>query len=370
MKKKLLLISAIAPFPQTSGGAVRIYQTIKHLREKYEIYFLSFGETPTEQVERDFLDQHCRKWQFFSLSRRKLFSPLPYYFSCWKNQALEEVMSNWLQTEKFTQTRIEFTQIAYLVAFVPSTIKKVFVAHDISTVAFARRMQQQKNLLKKIWAFFNWQEIKVFEKKWLAQFDEIVAVSKNDQQELNKFGLTALIRVEANGLEQINFLTKEKPQKKFVLGYIGSWEHPPNQVAIEYVRQKILPQLEKQGIDYEFVLAGKNQLQHANFKIANLGIIKNPIDFYQRVEILIAPIMAGSGTRIKILESLSFGVPVVTTAIGAEGITIGSPYLQIVTDSNWLKAIQKAREIDEKVERPKLAKQLQKYLWSESFRES
>jgi len=65
-------------------------------------------------------------------------------------------------------------------------------------------------------------------------------------------------------------------------------------------------------------------------RIINLGFVEKESNFYKKINILVAPIISGSGTRIKILESLSFGIPVITTEIGAEGLNFNKNFLVIV----------------------------------------
>ncbi len=369
--KKLLLISAIAPFPQTSGGAMRIYETIKHLSTKYELTVLMFGDQINDQEEKAFLDKSCEAWQVFPLRERFLTPRLPYYFSCWENINLILELHKLLATKTFAQVRVEFTQIAYLAEYLPENVEKVFVAHDISTISFQRRMQQQTNLAKKSFALFNLLQIKAFEKKWLKQYDKVVAVSAHDQKELLRRFRLKNVTVEQNGLEAIRFLEKLPNDHQVSIGYIGAFSHPPNKIAVKHIINKIIPKLEKKQLDYELILAGENDLKNDNQRIKNLGRVKKIEDFYARIQILVAPIMAGSGTRIKILEALSFGIPVVTTEIGAEGIDIDSSYLQIVRDDDeWLEAIGRAKNELREEDKKKLKEQLQGFLWSESFRES
>ena len=241
--KKMLLISAIAPFPQTSGGATRIYETIKHLSAKYELTVLLFGDQINDQEEKAFLDKTCETWQVFPLRERFFSTHLPYYFSCWENINLILELHKLLATKTFAQVRVEFTQIAYLVEYLPENVEKVFVAHDISTVSFQRRMQQQSNLAKKSFALFNLAQIRAFEKKWLKQYDKVVAVSAHDQKELLRLFHLKKVTVEQNGLEAIRFLEKLPNDHQVSIGYIGAFSHPPNKIAVKHIINKIIPKL-------------------------------------------------------------------------------------------------------------------------------
>ena len=143
MKPKLLLISAIAPFPATSGGATRMYYTLEYLSQKYELYFLSFGDDITDDDATNFLNQHCAFWKIYPLKKRSLLSGLPYFFSCWQSDRLERMIGKILDEHHIEKIRLEFTQIAYLRRFLPRGIPVTFVAHDISTISFRRRQQEK-----------------------------------------------------------------------------------------------------------------------------------------------------------------------------------------------------------------------------------
>jgi glycosyltransferase involved in cell wall biosynthesis len=171
------------------------------------------------------------------------------------------------------------------------------------------------------------------------------------------------------------------------LGLIGSFSHPPNLEAFRFCCSRILPLLEKNQIKFKFYLAGENnpeliknvvnQFLKDPTQIINLGFVKDVKYFYQAIDLLIAPLFAGSGTRIKILESLSFGRPVLTTKIGAEGIKINNPFLQIIPSREernanvWLQMIQVlATSKLSKNDQDNLSQELSKLTWSSLMKKS
>ncbi len=368
--QKLLLITAISPFPQNSGGATRIYQTIKYLSQKYDLYVLIFGEKIVDKLERDFLNRHCFFWQTYSLRERSIFSSQPYFFSCWQNHELIKEMQVLTANHDFAKVRIEFTQIAHIYKSLHSTVNTVFVAHDVSAISFYRRIMEEPNLFKRLFRFYIFIQIYFYEKKWLPKYDQVIAVSKIDQKLLiQKFNLQNVV-CESNGISSISFLPPRKDDA-INLGYIGSFSHPPNKTAVSHILNHILPKCKKHNLDVRLILAGENNLPKKIPLITNLGKISNVNVFYQQIDVLVAPIFSGSGTRIKILEALSKGRPVVTTKIGAEGISINSPYLQIISsEEEWVPAIIRAKRGFTKNETANLKSQLNKYLWSESFRKA
>jgi glycosyltransferase involved in cell wall biosynthesis len=326
--KKLLLISAISPTPQNSGGAARIHHTIKELSKYYQIDFITFNNSS------------------FKLQPKKLTGKIPYWFSPWHSPKLISHISKLIKKNHYDLIQIEFSQLLYLVKYLPKKTKKIFVAHDISSISFYRRIFENKpSLFKIIIRWFLFLQVYFYEKKYIPKFDTIISVSQKDKLTLqHQFPNKKVVCFE-NGIDRINFL-KKTPSKIINLGYIGSFSHTPNLNAIKYFFKNITPLLEKQKIPYLFYLAGDNDPKFiknnfSNSNLINLGQVNKTKDFYEKIDCLITPIFSGSGSRIKILESLSFGVPIISSPIGAEGINIKTPYLQIAnTPQEYLNCLQ------------------------------
>ncbi len=352
-KSNLLLISAIPPQPQNSGGATRIQNTITELSKYYNTDFITFDESEIKLQPKN-----------FSLFFTKF---IPYWFTPWYNQKLISKIGDMVIQKHYDIIQVDFSQLLYLAKYLPQDTKKVFTAHDISSISFYRRISEgHPSILKRLIRYFFFLQIYFYEKKYLPQYDTIISVSQKDQQTLKHYLPHKNIICLKNGISEINFL-KKTPSKIIKLGYIGSFEHTPNLNAVKYFYDQIAPLLDKEKINYEFYLAGKNDPEFIknNFpKIIDLGQVKNTSDFYQKIDCLITPIFSGSGSRIKILESLSFGVPVISSPIGAEGININSDYLQIATTpAEYIQSIQKIHHLNS----DQLSQQLKQLLWSEIF---
>lgn len=350
-KEKLLIVSAVSPFPKTSGGAVRIYNEIRYLSKQFKIYFVFFTSMgqALQTFELEFLRKYSKKFVAFSQkSKRDLFSFInkfqPYWFSNWDDEELKIFLPNFIKENGIKKVQIEFTQLLYLCSFIPENVKKNFVALDISTVSFWRRLKEIRDPFTFVIHFIRWLEVYFYEKFYFSKFDLIVSMSNNDENILrNKFHINNTLTVP-NGIENIVFLEKKVDEYIINLGYIGSFKHPPNRNAVIYFIKKIAPILENNKIDFRYFLAGDIDTEELNLiisrsklknisKIVTLGQVNDVQEFYEKIDILIAPIFSGSGSRIKILEALSFGVPVITSKIGAEGIELNTNFLKIADSS-------------------------------------
>ena len=209
-KPKLLLISGISPFPQTSGGATRIKQTLLHLSKKYEIYFYFFlasDQTLTAE-EESFLNQHTIFFKSFPLAKKSVLlslkSALPYHFSNYFSQELIDDFKD-LQTKiSFSQIRIESTQILYLANYLLKNQFSKFVALDISTVSFYRRAFASKNPFKVLIRLLSCLQVYLYERSLLRFFSKIVVMSQKDAVFVKKLFSLDKVQVSPNGIEKIN----------------------------------------------------------------------------------------------------------------------------------------------------------------------
>jgi len=109
--------------------------------------------------------------------------------------------------------------------------------------------------------------------------------------------------------------------------FIGAFSYDPNRVAAEYLVQEVWPRLVKMCPKARLLIGGPRSEELPSFKtppagVEFLGFVSDLATLYRRTRVLCCPIQSGGGTRIKILEAASYGVPVVSTPLGAEGIDL------------------------------------------------
>ena len=109
------------------------------------------------------------------------------------------------------------------------------------------------------------------------------------------------------------------------IGFIGNFWHPPNVSAAERLVRQIWPLVRMRVPEAELLIAGKpvealNSSAHPPDGVRYLGYVPDIDEFYQAARVICSPIMAGGGTRVKLVEAASYGKPIVSTKIGAEGL--------------------------------------------------
>jgi glycosyltransferase involved in cell wall biosynthesis len=112
------------------------------------------------------------------------------------------------------------------------------------------------------------------------------------------------------------------------------YNYSPNVVAAEYLIREVWPRLAQLRPGARLLIAGPNSRAVPSFESPPAGV--EFLDFvadlnalYRRTRVLCCPVRSGSGTRVKILEAASYGIPIVSTPLGAEGI-------ELVADTDML----------------------------------
>jgi polysaccharide biosynthesis protein PslH len=387
-KPKLLFVSAIAPIPLNSGGATRVYQTITELGKHFQLDVITFKSESAPEIKKlqQFLDKTTHHFELLNLSKNYFLNSFlttaqPYWFYPWYSSELTLLINQLHQKHNYDAIMVDFTQLLFVSKYLPADTLKIFSAHDVSVVSFFRRMSEVRKIDQFIGQLYRLLEIYWYEKMYLPNYDLVLAMSAHDATLLKKIYNLRTILVAPNGISTIAKSNKKysKSLSPIKLGYIGSFNHPPNQFSFSYFVAHIAPLLEERGLKYTFYLAGNNtteqvasilqshQATHLKSRFVNLGVVPSPNVFFDQIDVQVAPIFSGSGTRLKILEAAGYHTHTITTRLGAEG-------LPFIDDKNLITLAENPTEfadaIEEFASHPVVANSdasLTKLLWKNMF---
>ena len=188
--------------------------------------------------------------------------------------------------------------------------------------------------------------IKKFEKKWLNSYDLLVPITERDGAILDELGNIKPRQVSQTGIDSSVLIPNAKKLEHPSLFHIGSLDWTPNQEGLIWFLEKCWPQVRKEFPDLKFYIAGRNapvwfQRKMGSPNVVFKGEVPDAYDFINSKSIMIAPLFSGSGMRIKIIEGMALGKPIVTTKIGTEGIstTSGKNILVADNEKDFVKAI-------------------------------
>lgn len=211
----------------------------------------------------------------------------------------------------FDMLYFDFSQVHIYSLFVNHP-NKVLMCHDVICQKFSRKGK----------VFLPW--IKSCEKKLLSSAEKIITFSRKDCDVIKKeYGLdsTAVNFYLKNGRFDYGKSGIEKIENKFC--FYGAWNRTENSIGLEWFLENVYPNL---SLDFQFVVIGggmnerlKSKISaYKNFKI--LGFVENPVMEIAKCQALVAPLFKGAGVKVKVIDALSSGTPVIGTEVTFEGI--------------------------------------------------
>jgi glycosyltransferase involved in cell wall biosynthesis len=205
--------------------------------------------------------------------------------------------------------------------------------------AVARRVLQTAQGAK-AWlrAWFNHRNALRFENRLFPRFSAIAVVSDLDREMLvARFG-GVHVRTVPNGVDfELVDRHYGSPSDERLLSFAGNFRYPPNRDAIQHFCSSILPLILQRNGEVRLELIGKDSVEFRaslppTLPVSALGYVDDATAHVARASTVVAPLRVGGGTRIKILEAIGLGKPVVATSVGAEGLDLDASCGLLVAD--------------------------------------
>jgi len=334
---KTLFLTARFPYPPHTGGQMRSFAMLKHLAAKGPVTLVAPGNTSVKEEDLLALKEYCEKIlladpkQYESGSRlKKLLKGEPWLLEDFVHP---EILRQILQArpEEHERIVIRYPVMAYFF-LTDERLRKlldrvVIDVDDVSTLLAEREIHRMPLGYRKLRHALDLFFLKSYFKK-LAGTRTCLTVSEKDKDYLIREGFSKRVFVVPNTIE----LNGTKPQAPIVpvpaqLMFCGMLSYPPNQEAALYFAREIFPKIREAIPEARFTIVG----QHAPEKITKLGLfpgveiagyVPSMEPYYEKASVVVCPLLNGAGTRIKILDAMAHGKPVVSTTIGAEGLEV------------------------------------------------
>lgn len=255
------------------------------------------------------------------------FSRLPYTATRFINEDFSSLLKQILSEKTFDVVQLEGL---YMCAYIPlirqySKAKIAYRAHNVEYEIWKRLALETKNVFKRVYLKNLATRVERFEKNMLNTYDCIVPITKRDAETYDSIGNT-----QPSFVAQTGIFIQDLPQvhigiSSVSLFHIGALDWSPNQQGLLWFLDNCWKQIQQQMPNLQLYIAGRNAPQWFVEKLNIPGVIyvgevENAYEFMAQHAIMIVPLLAGGGMRIKILEGLAYGKVIVSTSIGVEGI--------------------------------------------------
>jgi len=318
-KSKILYVSPFPFYPPTTGGERAINAYVRSLAQKYFVIVCA----PKSQKQIPYNDVEI--YRFYKENKSKYFNIGAY----WKIFQL-------VKKNKFESLVFAFPYQGYF-CYLIAKLNRVPIKMHEHNIEFLRF-----KTLKKWW----WPLMYLYEFFLYSFVDAIDSISDSDRQLAIKYLKISPKKISVIPYSADTTVFKSSPEagkkirgflhldhEKIVL-FFGSLDYKPNQEAVEIIEKKIAPEIYKKNQNIKFLIVGRNppkNIQSPN--IIFTGFVDKVEDYINASDIVIVPLLSCGGIRTKILESLACGKKVISTKLGAEGITsVSNKNLVIIND--------------------------------------
>lgn len=335
---KILMLVPYLPTITMSGGQTRWYNIIKYLARDHDITLFSLIKDESEKKFIPQLQKYCKKVKVFSRSQKPwtlrniIFSVIgPFPLLVVRNWSFEErkALQKELTTEKYD---LIHTETFYVMPHLGKTdVPIIQVEQTIWHEVYKHHVMTEIPKILRPLFLVDVAKIVFWEKYYWKKANRLFAVSQEDQAVMQKLLPGKSIKIIPNGVD-CDYYKARKVAKSFpprVLYGVSNFEWLQNQEAVKVLLDNIWPKLKSR---YKFPIklwiVGRKMpdwIKRRSGEDKDIMVTENipdARDAYTSSSIMITPIKGGGGTRIKILEAMAAGLPVISTSIGIAGLNV------------------------------------------------
>lgn len=345
----ILIISPFFPLPLESGGHTRLFNLIKHLSRRHTVDLVSYI-TGKQHACITQLDEFCRNivcvrvdelvrnhrtiigsndFRRLWLRFRMLVRGIPPEASAFYFAEMRNTLNDILASNDYDIVQVEYPRMALHLGrsfYENPRILKVLVDYDLSFIAHLRRYQNEKSLFSKIARYMDYKLNRSFALATWKLFDHLITMSQVDCDKVREMLPELSVHVVPNcvDLDYFRPIPREATEMRLLL--LGGTGHFPNIDAFSYFTKEIYPRVtaSQKNIKLSVIGAGWEHIRETcnDPSITFAGFVEDIRSFITGSVVLLVPIRIGGGTRLKILEAMAMGIPVVSTSVGCEGIAV------------------------------------------------
>jgi len=375
----ILWLSSNVPYPPKGGALQRNYNLIKEMSKNNDIYLLAFNQKALLPKDIDVevavkkLKDYCKyievvplpsdrsKLSKYLLLLKSLFTTKPYTVNWNISRQMGELVNN--VTLEFKPDLIHYDTIGFT-EYYNKTFKgpQTLNHHNIESAMMYRRYEKETNIFKRLYFYQEAIKIRNYEKKYCGLFEVNLTVSEDDESTLRKNIGTKDIEIIPNGVDTNYFYTKKNNIQTKSMIFAGGMGWYPNRDAMIYFAKEIWPLLKEQYNDIKMTVIGRKppesllKLSSLDKNFSVTGFVDDVRPYLDNALIYVCPIRDGGGTRLKILDALSMGKPIVATSTAVEGIAVQNEKNVLIANTPDQFVRQIKRLIENKTLRDDLSK--------------
>ena len=336
---RILWVKMGGLWPSTTGGRVRSLQTISELSRRHRVTVVTThgpGDDP-EGLARHL--SHCQRVislpytvpkrgsaAFPAAVARSWFSPYPVDLWKWQVPAVRDQVNALIADGSVDVCIADFLFAAANVPFGGPTPVVLF-EHNVEYLIWQRLAALESNPVRRALFELEWRKLRAREADACRQASLTIAVSEEDRRRLQEIAPGIRATAIPTGVDTNYFRPDDAAERPSQLVFSGSMDWHPNEDAVLYFVEAILPRIRAEVPDLAFTVVGRNPTSRLREIAERAGVVvtgtvKDVRPSMAAASVYVVPLRAGGGTRLKIFEALAMGKAVVSTTVGAEGLAL------------------------------------------------
>ena len=355
---KILWVKAGGLVPPDTGGKIRSFNILRELARRHSVTFFSFYAAHDHDVHPElkevFEQVVCMPLQLpapKSVAEMRdygirLLSSQPYSITKYCLPEVRRRVQAQLEQESYDVILCDFIFAAGVVPW-DWPGPKVLFTHNVEAAIWRRHYEVASNPIWKAISWREWRKMEAAERRYLHLADRVLTVSDVDRDSFASFLDPSKITVIPTGVDVDYFQPMTAEETPNSLVFTGSMDWLPNEDAIFYFVDAILPLIKQQCPEVSLEVVGRSPsrklqaLAERERCVRLTGWVEDIRPFVARGSICIVPLRIGGGTRLKIFEAMAMSKAVVSTPVGAEGLPVqaGDNILLADTPRNFADSV-------------------------------
>lgn len=354
---RILFLSPRLCLPLLTGARIREYYLARALARRAEVTYVSFiqpGFPEPPDGELEFFHEVALVPLLGRYSLRKIFRGLvgrqPLNVLNYTTDDMKAAVAAIAARDHFDFVHLDSYHMAEYARVIEAQwrapVRAVYDWHNIESELVARYAAHAPSLARRTYARLTAKRLALLERRILQTGFGHIVCSVRERDRLLEIAPAARIAVIENGVDTERFAPAPDSAPRQRLVYVGSMDFHSNIDAACWFTREAWPAIHHRFPDWRLTLVGSNPApsvreleREPNVEVT--GTVPDVLPYYRDAIAAIVPLRTGGGTRLKILEAMAAGVPVVSTPQGAEGLAVSpGENIDVADDAGgWLPAL-------------------------------
>lgn len=342
--KRILFLTSELPYPPEQGGSLRSYHLLKHAAAHHAVALLSFAERPRqteplEQVCEQMVTVPAPKRSSSDRLRTLLLSRRPDMADRLASPTYAQALERLITSSRYDYLQVQSIEMAPYGLLAQELLgerapKLVFDDFNAEYLLQQRALQADgrdpRRWPNALYSGIQWRRLCHYERQVCQRAHTVIAVSEADAAALRRLDDMLAPLVIPNGVDTGRYQPLPPPpndMRRPAILFTGKMDFRPNVDAVLWFHRHVWPQVTLVHPTARFYVVGKRphpRLERLTYDptVVVTGYVPDVRPYMAGADVFVVPMRMGGGTRLKLLEAMAAGLPIVSTSMGAEGVDV------------------------------------------------